>query len=106
MRRPNRPRLGLPAARRRGRDRRRTRLLGDIPALTEVLLYHVVAGNAKAADVVALDSVTTVQGDAVAITVEGGTVLLNDARILIADIEAANGTIHVIDSVLIPPEDS
>ena len=46
-------------------------LLGDIPALTEILLYHVVAGNAVAADVVMLDSVTTVQGDAVNITVDG-----------------------------------
>ena len=81
-------------------------LLGDIPALTEILLYHVVAGNAKAADVVTLDSVTTVQGDAVNITVDGDTVLLNEARVLITDIEAANGTIHVIDSVLIPPEES
>ena len=81
-------------------------LLGDIPALTEVLLYHVVAGNAVAADVVTLDSVTTVQGDAVNITVDGDTVLLNEARVLITDIEAANGTIHVIDSVLIPPEES
>ena len=81
-------------------------LLADIPALTEILLYHVVAGNAVAADVVTLDSVTTVQGDAVNITVDGDAVLLNDARVLITDIEAANGTIHVIDSVLIPPEDS
>ena len=66
----------------------------------------MVAGNAKAADVVTLDAVTTVQGDAVAITVDGDTVRLNEARVVIADIEAANGTIHVIDSVLIPPEES
>ena len=81
-------------------------LLGDIPALTDILLYHVVAGNAVAADVVTLDSVTTVQGDAVNITFDGDTVRLNEARVLITDIEAANGTIHVIDSVLIPPEES
>ena len=78
-------------------------LLGDIPALTDILLYHVVAANAKAADVVGLDSVTTVQGQPVTITVAGDAVLVNEARVVITDIEASNGTIHVIDSVLIPP---
>ena len=78
-------------------------LLGDIPALTAILLYHVVPGNVMAADVAALDSATTVQGGTVAISVEGDTVSINDAQVVIADIEAANGTIHVIDTVLIPP---
>ena len=78
-------------------------LLGDIPTLTAILLYHVVPGNVTATDVAALDSATTVQGDAVAVSVEGDTVRINDAQVVIADIEAANGTIHVIDTVLIPP---
>ncbi len=78
-------------------------LLGDIPALTAILLYHVVPGNVAATDVAALDSATTVQGGTVAISVEGDTVRINDAQVVIADIEAANGTIHVIDTVLIPP---
>ncbi|MYC63815.1 MAG: fasciclin domain-containing protein [Caldilineaceae bacterium SB0661_bin_34] len=78
-------------------------LLEDIPALTAILLYHVVPGNVMAADVVALDSATTVQGGTVAISVEGDTVSINDAQVVIADIEAANGTIHIIDTVLIPP---
>ena len=77
-------------------------LLGDIPALTDILLYHVVSGDVKAADVVALDSAPTLQGDAVAITVDGSTVRINDATVLITDIEASKVTIHVIDSVLIP----
>ena len=80
-------------------------LLADIPALTEILLYHVVSGDVTAADVVRLDSATTLQGDEVFITVEGDAVSINDARVVIADIEAANGTIHVIDAVLLPPQD-
>ena len=78
-------------------------LLDDIPALTDILLYHVVSGNVTASDVAALDSATTVQGGTVAISVEDDTVSINDAQVVIADIEASNGTIHVIDTVLIPP---
>ena len=77
-------------------------LLGDIPTLTDILLYHVVSGNVMAADVVTLDSATTLQGDDLSVSVDGDTVRINDARVLITDIQAANGTIHVIDSVLIP----
>ena len=79
-------------------------LLADIPALTDVLLYHVVAGNVMAADVVTLDSADTVQGGPVAITVDGNTVRINESTVLITDIEASNGVIHVIDTVLLPPE--
>ena len=79
-------------------------LLADIPALTQVLLYHVVAGNVRAADVVALDAAETLQGESVSVTVDGDAVRINDAQVVIADIEASNGTIHVIDTVLLPPE--
>lgn len=79
-------------------------LLQDVPTLTDILLYHVVSGNVKAADVVKLDMAATVQGESVSITVDGDTVRVNDAQVIITDIEAANGTIHVIDTVLLPPE--
>ncbi len=78
-------------------------LLEDIPALTDILLYHVVAGDVKAADVVTLESAETLQGGLLTITVEGDVVRLNGAQVVIADIEASNGTIHVIDAVLLPP---
>jgi transforming growth factor-beta-induced protein len=79
-------------------------LLADIPALTNILLYHVVAGQAMAADVVGLTSVTTLQGQDISIKVEGGNVYLNDSvMVILTDIEAANGVIHVIDAVLLPP---
>ena len=78
-------------------------LLEDIPALTDILLYHVVGGDVKAADVVTLDSAETLQGGSLTITVEGDVVRINGAQVVIADIEASNGTIHVIDAVLLPP---
>jgi uncharacterized surface protein with fasciclin (FAS1) repeats len=77
-------------------------LLADVPALTDILLYHVVSGKVMAADVVGLDSATTVQGSDVTITVDGETVMVNDAQVIITDIEASNGVIHVIDTVLLP----
>ena len=79
-------------------------LLEDIPGLTDILLYHVVAGDVRAADVVTLESAVTVQGEAVSITVEGDNVRINDANVVITDIVAANGVIHVVDAVLLPPE--
>jgi uncharacterized surface protein with fasciclin (FAS1) repeats len=79
-------------------------LLADQAALTAVLTYHVVPGKVMAADVVKLDSATTVQGEPIAIKVEGGKVILNDsANVTTTDIEASNGVIHVIDAVILPP---
>ena len=81
-------------------------LLADTETLTNILLYHVVAGEAMAADVVGLEAVTTVQGSDISITVNDDGVFLNDTvQIIITDIKASNGVIHVIDSVLLPPAD-
>ena len=77
-------------------------LLEDIPALTDVLTYHVVSGKVLAADVVGLDSATTLQSGDVTVTVDGDNVFINDSQVIITDIETANGVIHVIDTVLIP----
>lgn len=79
-------------------------LLADPEALAKVLTYHVVSGKVLAADVVGLDSATTVQGDDIAITVEDGTVVLNgSANVVTTDVMASNGVIHVIDAVILPP---
>ncbi|MCA9956801.1 MAG: fasciclin domain-containing protein, partial [Anaerolineales bacterium] len=73
-------------------------------ALTDVLLYHVVEGAVMAETVVTLESATTLNGEDVAITVADGNVFLNETtQVIITDIEASNGVIHVIDSVLLPP---
>lgn len=80
-------------------------LLGDVDLLTAVLTYHVLPVAAPAEVVLGLDgqSVATVGGEDVQITVDGGSVMVNDATVVTADIEASNGIIHVIDKVLIPP---
>jgi len=78
-------------------------LLNDIPALTEILLYHVVSGDVRAADVVNLNSATTLQGGSVTIDASMG-VKINDANVLLTDVLATNGVIHVIDKVLLPPQ--
>jgi len=80
-------------------------LLADIPALTEILLYHVVSGEVLAADVVGLSSAETVAGIPVKISVDGDKVMINGAQVIITDVMADNGVIHVIDSVLLPPGD-
>jgi transforming growth factor-beta-induced protein len=73
--------------------------------LTDILLYHVVSGDVMAADVVNLTSATTVLGKDIKITVKGGKVYLNDnVQVIITDIKASNGVIHVIDMVLLPPQ--
>jgi uncharacterized surface protein with fasciclin (FAS1) repeats len=70
--------------------------------LTAILTYHVVAGNVKAADVIKLSSVKTLNGQSVTIKTVGGKVMINGATVVKADIAATNGTIHVIDTVLMP----
>jgi uncharacterized surface protein with fasciclin (FAS1) repeats len=72
--------------------------------LTAILTYHVVPGSVMAADVVTLDEAETVNGEMVNISTSGDTVMVNDATVISADIQASNGVIHVIDSVILPPE--
>jgi uncharacterized surface protein with fasciclin (FAS1) repeats len=78
-------------------------LLADKAALTRVLTYHVLAGRVDAAKVVKLSSAATVEGQSVAITVND-SVMVNNATVIEADIETSNGVIHVIDTVLLPPD--
>lgn len=78
-------------------------LLQDIPTLTAILTYHVVPGRVAASDVVALTDAATVNGARVSISVSGGAVYVDGARVTQTDIEARNGIIHVIDSVILPP---
>jgi uncharacterized surface protein with fasciclin (FAS1) repeats len=69
--------------------------------LTEVLTYHVVAGELGADSVIAASSIETLNGE-VDVDVVDDDVMINDANVVAADIEASNGVIHVIDQVLIP----
>jgi uncharacterized surface protein with fasciclin (FAS1) repeats len=79
-------------------------LAADPAKLKSVLLYHVVAGKALAADVVKLTSAKTLEGRSVAIKVVDGSVFLDGAKVTTPDVTTSNGVIHVIDSVLLPKE--
>jgi len=81
------------------------RKLGRQPKkLRRVLKYHVVSGDLKAADVAERRSLRTLAGPKIKVRVRGGNVRLNrSAKVVQADIAATNGTIHVIDHVLLPP---
>lgn len=70
--------------------------------LTAILTYHVVPGKVMAADAMKVDSATTVQGGDITIKTMDGKVMVNDATVTQADIEASNGVIHVIDTVIMP----
>ena len=74
--------------------------------LTQILTYHVVAGKVMAADVPAADAgvaTSTVAGLDLSVRKEAdGTVMVNEATVTTADIEASNGVIHVIDTVVLP----
>lgn len=80
-------------------------LLMDIPALTDILLYHVVPGDLSSTDVINAGVLTTVQGQDLIISVVDGTVFVNGIEIILPDVEATNGRIHVINGVLLPPEE-
>ena len=79
-------------------------LLEDPDALSNILLYHVVPGEVTAEQVTTLESATTAQGADVAISLEGDSVFVDDAQVIMTDIATSNGVIHVIDAVLMPPE--
>jgi len=77
-------------------------LLKDIPTLTKILTYHVVAGKVMSTDLSDGMMAATVEGSEITIGTMDG-VKINDATVVTADIEASNGVIHVIDSVIMPP---
>jgi transforming growth factor-beta-induced protein len=77
-------------------------LIADTELLTAVLTYHVAPGLLPSSSVVSLNSAPTLNGKQVSISVEGGTVRVDDATVIAVDIEASNGIIHVIDRVILP----
>jgi uncharacterized surface protein with fasciclin (FAS1) repeats len=73
----------------------------NIAVLTSILTYHVVAGKVMSTDVTTGDA-ATVEGSTLALDTMSG-VMVNDATVIGADVEASNGVIHVINKVLVPP---
>lgn len=74
--------------------------------LKQILLYHVVAGRVYSDDALKLKEAQTLAGADLKIAAGGKGAFVNKAKLMALDIEASNGVIHVIDSVLLPPADS
>ncbi len=78
-------------------------ILANRNLLTSILTYHVVPGRLTAGDVLSSGLLTTVNGEVLPVTVdEEGNVFVGDAQVIATDISAANGIIHIIDTVLVP----
>ena len=77
-------------------------LLADIPALTDVLLYHVVGSVALSTDLADGQMIETLQGQDIDISIMGANVMVNESNVTGADNVAGNGVVHIIDAVLIP----
>ncbi len=70
--------------------------------LQAILTYHVVPGRVMAADAMKLSSAKTVEGQEISIKSMNGSVMINNAKVIKADVVASNGVIHVIDTVILP----
>ncbi|MGB0201871.1 MAG: fasciclin domain-containing protein [Candidatus Poseidoniaceae archaeon] len=80
----------------------------EIAALADILLYHVVAGEIASTDLAdGANTVTAANGDELTVTVAEGVVTVGaeGATVVLADVPASNGVIHVIDKVILPPAD-
>ncbi len=75
----------------------------NLEQLKAILLYHVVEGKVMAADVAGITSATALSGKDLAVKVDMGSVYINESKVVLADVVASNGVIHVIDAVLLPP---
>ena len=74
-----------------------------LPNLGEILQYHVVGASAYAADLSDGQMITTLLGEDVTVSITAEGVMINNAMVIVADIAADNGVVHVIDAVLLPP---
>jgi len=71
--------------------------------LISILTYHVVAGAVKSTDLTDGMTAPTVNGAKITVTINDAGVMINDATVTAADIEASNGVVHVINKVILPP---
>ncbi len=79
------------------------RLFADLPALTALLRYHLVAGHYSKADLRGIARLTTLEGSGLWVDANGPSVRVGDALIIDPDVRAGHGLIHAIDRVLLPP---
>jgi transforming growth factor-beta-induced protein len=76
----------------------------NVNKLAAILKYHVVQGRVYSTDALAAGKANTLQGDSVTIAMNGSAAMVNGAKLIATDLDASNGVIHVIDSVILPPE--
>ena len=74
--------------------------------LIDILKYHVVSGRVYSSDAVKAERASTLLGPQVSVSLSAAGAKVNDAKLVKVDIEAANGVIHVVDSVLIPKQNT
>ncbi len=79
-------------------------VLEDEELLEAILLYHVVGSVALSTDLSDGMKIVTLNGQSITVTISDDGVFINDAQVTVADIEADNGVVHVIDAVLIPAQ--
>jgi uncharacterized surface protein with fasciclin (FAS1) repeats len=73
-------------------------------ALQKVLTYHVIPAQVKSTDLSDGQMATTVEGNKIEVSLDGQKVMINNAQVVKADIMATNGVVHVIDTVILPPD--
>ena len=78
-----------------------TTLVQNIPQLARILTYHVVAGRYTQEDLVGIKSLTSLEGTEIDLNISNDNFEVNNATVIAANIEAENGIIHVIDTVIL-----
>jgi uncharacterized surface protein with fasciclin (FAS1) repeats len=78
-------------------------LITNVPALQNILLYHVLDGSKSATELLRQRTAETLQGETVAVSLKRGGVLVNESSVINPNVKAPNGIIHVIGAVLLPP---
>jgi len=73
--------------------------------LIAILTYHVVPGKVMSSDLSDGQTAKTVNGADITVSLDGGA-MINDAKVAMADVEASNGVVHVIDKVILPPTEN
>jgi len=81
-----------------------TKLLGNQKLLDQLLEYHVLSGDFSMRDLMAAKLITTLEKEQVIVRSMNNAIMVNNADVVVADVEATNGVVHVVDKVLVPPD--